>query len=151
MTVFAVFDDFKRYRISNRIIFAGLIAGVVLQAWDMADKRYEAEYILGLVGGFLLSYFMYKVKAIGAGDVKLYAVTGLILGIKIIPVLMVSSMIAGVVMGGVYILLKKSRQVVLEPFQGIGAGVLHGFHYSLAVLIGEIISIVCICYGGIVL
>lgn len=151
MTVFAVFDDFKRYRISNRIIVAGLIAGVVLQAGDMFNKRFEAEYILGLVGGFLLSYFMYKVRAIGAGDVKLYAVTGLLLGIKIIPVLMVSSMIAGVVMGGAYILLKKSRQVVLPPFQGIGAGVLHGFHYSLAVLIGDIISIVCISYGGIVL
>lgn len=95
VTMAAAADDYKRYKISNRIIIWGLILSAMVCIAEMymmhvvskngvditygGYKSYKdigLMYLSGMVWALFVSYVLYKVRAIGAGDVKLFMVVG---------------------------------------------------------------------------
>lgn len=113
--------DFKTYEIPislNRFI---LILGIARVIFDIDN------YITYLIGFFIVSGFLYilylltKGRGIGGGDIKLMAVSGLILGYKLI----ILAFLLGCIIGSVIHLLrmkisKADKVLAFGPYLSIG-------------------------------
>lgn len=138
LIMWAVAEDVKAFRITNRLIVAGCIAGALMLAVRALNGEHIESYIAGIIAGFSGMLVLYIIKAVGAGDVKLIAVLGLLLGKVMIIQLMVISLITGVITGIVELCIKKTRVV------GYGKAKvqMHGFHYAVAILIAYVVVFV---------
>src|SRR5260221_9735812 len=79
VAVTAAMTDVRDRRIPNRLTYSAMIAGLVLQT----SVHGWHGLLLGLVGGALFGgcfLFFHLVRAMGAGDVKLAAALGCIIG-----------------------------------------------------------------------
>ena len=118
VTMAAAADDYKRYKISNRIIIGGLILSAMVCIAEMymmhvvskngvditygGYKSYKdigLMYLSGMVWALVVSYVLYKVRAIGAGDVKLFMVVGTFMGYKDVMYIIVIALFAGAFIG----------------------------------------------------
>jgi prepilin peptidase CpaA len=79
----AVFD-YRQRRIPNWLVLAGLVCGIALNTflyYDQPSTTTGLVYSLkGLGIGFLVYFPLYLLRAMGAGDVKLMAAVGAIVG-----------------------------------------------------------------------
>jgi prepilin peptidase CpaA len=96
--------DVRTRRIPNALSAAGMVAGVSLQALYFGPAGGLAS-LGGLVvaGGALLAPF--ALGGIGAGDVKLMAAVGALLG----PALALRALLLGMILGGVLMLVHLAR------------------------------------------
>lgn len=131
----AAADDHRRYKVSNRIIVAGFIAGLLLLFWSAAFHVGVTGYLTGLLSGFGMGLPIYALRGIGAADVKLFAVLGLILGRESIIRIVLLSMIMGVVIGIVEAVMKRQSE---KP----AGQKLHRFHYTYAILAAMAVAVV---------
>ena len=107
--VAAVIDISSR-RIPNWVTFAAFFAGVGLNAW-LAGPSGAVLAVAGAALGAALLLPFYVIRAMGAGDVKLLAAIGALLG----PQMLVSVAVYGALIGGamsVVILLVRRRLVL---------------------------------------
>ncbi len=95
----AVLEDFHSRRIPNWWIVFGLGIGVL--SVFVEEKNSYLYYAAGCLLPFFLLFLFYCVKVIGAGDIKLFMVTGLFLGVKEVLYVMLCSFL----IGGVYALI----------------------------------------------
>lgn len=133
--IWSVREDVKAFRIPNHLIITGLIVGtgiLVIRGLAGDDIR---DYILGTLAGLAGMMLLYIIRAVGAGDVKLFAVIGMLTGLEFVVQLMVVSLIAGLLTGIVALCFKKTSLVRVGS-TGIQG---HGFHYAVAVLIGYVV------------
>jgi len=77
----ACYQDYREGKIRNWLICAGLIWGVFQQC-ALNGHVGIFDFAEGLLGVFLITYPLFKLGMIGAGDVKLFAVCAGSLGIK---------------------------------------------------------------------
>lgn len=150
ITLIAVVDDYRRYKISNKIIIWGLVISGAMSVAQMCIVSLKAGayrgglyggckntvmvYVSGMVTAFAVSYVVYRLKGIGAGDVKLLLVAGMFIGARDVLYLIGISLMAGVVIGVAEGVRKKEvRQVV-----GIN---MHKFHFSYAIMSGVCIMV----------
>jgi prepilin peptidase CpaA len=75
----AVYTDLRSHRISNRLTFFGLLAGLGLQCFGTGLQGLTAG-LLGAGVGLACFAPFYLLRAMGAGDVKLLAAVGAFLG-----------------------------------------------------------------------
>ena len=120
LIVWAVSEDVKAFRIPNRLIIAGYISGVIMLV------------IRGFSGVYIGNYI---IKAVGAGDVKLFAVLGLLLGKTLITQLLIVSLVTGGITGVVELCIKKTGRVEV----GKSHVQMHGFHYAVAILMAYVV------------
>lgn len=95
----AVIDDYRRFKVSNRIIIAGMVIGVVINMGSLMYGGDVRGYIYGGMAGFAIMYMVYIFGGVGAGDVKLLAVCGLLIGVTYIVRLICAAMVCGVLRG----------------------------------------------------
>jgi prepilin peptidase CpaA len=92
----AAFFDIKERRIPNWIILFGLIAGVVLGAFQSSTQL--ISNVTGFFAGIMALMIPFAFGWMGAGDVKLFAAVGALLGYKTLPrVFFYSCMVAGAI------------------------------------------------------
>ena len=137
LVIVAAVHDLREFRIPNRLIVAG-VSVIVIRAFT---GEYIGNYILGTLAGLAGMTFLYIIRAVGAGDVKLLAVIGMLTGLEFVLQLMVVSLITGLFTGIVELFLKKTREVSMGS-SGIKA---HGFHYAVGVLAGYVVVLVYRC------
>ena len=110
----AALFDIRERRIPNWIILFGLIAGLVLGAFQSST-----QFVFNTTGffvGILALMIPFAFGWMGAGDVKLFAVTGALLGYKTLPrVFFYSCIIAGII-ALVALALGQARQISLKHF-----------------------------------
>ena len=108
------FFDVKERRIPNWIILFGLIAGLVLGAFQGST-----QFILSLTGffaGILALMIPFAFGWIGAGDVKFFAAVGALLGYKTLPrVFFYSCIVAGII-ALIAMALGQARQISFKNF-----------------------------------
>jgi prepilin peptidase CpaA len=105
-SVAAVIDVFSR-RIPNWVTFGAFIAGVLINTW-LAGFSGALLALAGAALGAALLLPFYAIRAMGAGDVKLLAAVGALLG----PQVLVSVAVYGALVGGamsVVVLLLRRR------------------------------------------
>ena len=139
--IWSVREDVKAFRIPNYLIIAGLIVGTGLLVIRGLAGDNIRDYILGTLAGLAGMMLLYIIRAVGAGDVKLLAVIGMLTGLEFVLQLMVVSLITGFFTGIVELFLKKTREVSMGS-SGIKA---HGFHYAVGVLTGYVVVLVYRC------
>lgn len=133
--IWSVKEDVKAFRIPNYLIITGLIVGTFILVIRGLTGGVIRDYILGSLAGLAGMMVLYIIRAVGAGDVKLFAVLGLLTGLEFVVQLMVVSLIAGFLTGIVELCFKKTSLVRVGS-SGIEG---HGFHYAVAVLIGYVV------------
>lgn len=134
--------DLQSMRIPNAVVAAGVIGALPMRAWihplplwDYLVAMFVGSgvlLLLGVVAGAIL-----KREAMGGGDVKLYVLIGLVLGIK----LTLLSLFAASVCGLVYSLgqrLAGAREnnavIPFGPFIALGA--LISYYYGDGMIVG---------------
>jgi prepilin peptidase CpaA len=117
LAITAAAIDVEQRRIPNWLTYPGIILGVVLRGLLMGwDGIASALAGCVLAGGIFLLF--YVVRAMGAGDVKLAAAIGSLLG----PVDAVAMLLATAICGGVLAIgYAVYRQRVRATFMNVGA------------------------------
>ena len=71
LVIVAAVHDLREFRIPNRLIVAGIVVGVSVIVIRAFTGEYIGNYILGTLAGLAGMTFLYIIRAVGAGDVKL--------------------------------------------------------------------------------
>lgn len=93
----AIHDLYAR-RVSNRglLLAAGVALAALAWQWLMAGRGFPGTHLLGFALGLLSLLPFYAIGWMGAGDVKYFAVLGLLLGAApLLPVWIIASLLAG--------------------------------------------------------
>ena len=143
LVIVAAVHDLRAFRIPNRLIVTGIAMGMCIIVIRVIKGEHIGSYILGTLAGLAGMMLLYIIRAVGAGDVKLFAVIGLLTGIEFVLQLMLVSVITGFFTGIVELCLKKTREVSM----GGSRIKTHGFHYAVGVLIGYVVVLI---YRGVV-
>lgn len=127
---FAAIVDFKKSIIPNSLIIAGLImyltfALISIFVVGVNAKSFLLISVAGglIIGGLLLLVMLISKNALGMGDVKLFFVVGLMLGLKNCYEVLLISMVIMALTAIVLLLLKKvdrKTAVPMAPFMTIG-------------------------------
>jgi prepilin peptidase CpaA len=107
----AVLTDTATRKIPNKLVLAGIIAGLLCQAF-LPEGNGLISSLKGLVLGFALFLPMYLLRVMGAGDVKLIAMVGVFTGSPDIYGVALCTLLAGGVLSLLFTLrLKASRRM----------------------------------------
>lgn len=152
----AVWMDLKTDKISNRLILFGLFLGLPYQIILNGASGILVFLLNGCVP-ILLFFLFYRIKALGAGDIKLLSVLGVFLGkdqyFCAIMYIFASAAIIGVIKLLVRgVLLKRLRALGRYVLGVVGTGMVvpygsgedyweNRIHFSAAILTGYLICI----------
>lgn len=96
LLVYAAVSDVRSRRIPNRLSFAGTAAGLLYSAFVPFWGDHGFLWSLGAcLAALVLLFPLWMMRVLGAGDVKLMAMTGSLVGLDGITGAMVGSLIAG--------------------------------------------------------
>lgn len=91
MLLLATLADLKSDRIPNGFVMLGIVIGVLCSLWHGSDIR---RTVISMLLAFLLLYPLFKIGAMGAGDVKMLMMIGSFVEVKeLLMVLALSFMI----------------------------------------------------------
>lgn len=143
--------DLKCSKISNRLILGGLAIGLLIQALE-SGIRGAGVFLISVSIPVILFYLLFLMRALGAGDIKLFSVIGGICGFQILFVTVIASFFVGACMSLCKMLYHRSlisRLCVFGNYvsQSLSAGRLlkypkepegkqHIIHFSIAILVG---------------
>lgn len=131
----AVVDDIRRFRISNKIIMPGVILACMIAVVDCAvngNMNMIIDVCAGGGIGFAAALAVYIMHGIGAGDVKLFMVCGMLTGYGYVCGMLVISLIAGVIIGVIEIIARCGKVVDVKGWN------LHATHFSIGIFIGNV-------------
>jgi prepilin peptidase CpaA len=143
--------DFRTRRIPNAVSAGTAALGIALAATGLSGIS-VASSMFGFLGGLVLMMPGRLLGATGAGDVKLMAAVGAVLGIERMPVAFVGTAIAGGVLA-VVIAVQRGRlkaaiggtgRMLRTPGQARdhieSAGAHHRFSYGPAIAAGALLA-----------
>ena len=110
----AVLSDMETRKIPNRLVLAGIVIGLLAQAF-LLDGDGIVSALKGLVFGFGLFLPLYLLHVMGAGDVKLMALVGCFIGSPAIFGVVLCTLLAGGVLSMVFALkMRLARQILIN-------------------------------------
>ncbi len=136
---FAVVTDVASTRIRNRLIVCGLSCGLVLRILGQGSTGILIFFINISIPVILL-YLLFQLRALGAGDIKLFSVVGAYVSTKELLAVMLISFLVGALIGvGKMIYIRFILQKTGGKFTKI--------HFSIAIIIAYCLQSleVCIC------
>ena len=127
--------DFKTYRIPNLFIIYGLVTRIILLVFELLFEREnllstviaEGVAALALVVAALLCTLIIK-NSVGFGDIKLFAIMGLYLGLAGIWSAVFVSMVISFLLSVMLLLTKKKKRKDMIPF---GPSIVIGTYLSV--------------------
>jgi prepilin peptidase CpaA len=96
-----IYMDVRHRRIPNKLVFAVLVAGITLNTLFTGGHGLVAS-LEGLILAFFLMFVLHAFGTMGAGDVKLFAAVGSLVGISHV----LSTLLVVAVTGGVFAMCK---------------------------------------------
>jgi len=120
LAIAIIYMDVRYRRIPNKLVFATLVAGIslnlVFRGWHGLASSLE-----GMVVAFVMMFVLHAIGTMGAGDVKLFAAVGSIVGISSVPqTLMIVALMGGVLAVAKMIYARRVGRTML--------GVVHFFY-----------------------
>lgn len=96
--IICTYTDIKENKIKNKLLIIPLIFGIIVQIiiYGIKGIGISAAAIFIPIGVFLIPFLL---RAIGAGDIKLYCVIGAIMGPKFIFYNIIYTLLVGAVIG----------------------------------------------------
>ena len=133
LLLYAVYMDMTRTIISNRLVIVGFILGLVLRIFG-EGRAGILVYIVNISSPVILLYLLFHLRALGAGDIKLFSMVGVFVSTEQLLQIMVMAFLTGAVFGVIKLLYKYF-------FSGKTNGKLTQIHFSPAILVACLISI----------
>ncbi|MDD6072517.1 MAG: prepilin peptidase [Clostridiales bacterium] len=134
----AVYTDIKTGKIENRLVAAGLIAGLLFAAVRDGPKGiWTSVRMMGIV--FVMLIFLFIIKGLGAGDIKLFCVLAVFFPEDIIQIIIVSFFAGGIAATG---------KILLRLFRGKSLYIRHEtMNFSVPIFVGTalVVGIGWIC------
>ena len=120
LAIAIIYMDVRYRRIPNKLVCATLFAGIslnlVFRGWHGLASSLE-----GMVVAFAMMFVLHAIGTMGAGDVKLFAAVGSIVGISSVPqTLMIVALMGGVLAVAKMIYARRVGRTML--------GVVHFFY-----------------------
>jgi prepilin peptidase CpaA len=120
LAIAIIYMDVRYRRIPNKLVCATLFAGIslnlVFRGWHGLASSLE-----GMVVAFVMMFVLHAIGTMGAGDVKLFAAVGSIVGISSVPqTLMIVALMGGVLAVAKMIYARRVGRTML--------GVVHFFY-----------------------
>jgi prepilin peptidase CpaA len=154
LAVIVIYYDVRYRRIPNLVVVAALVAGLCINTSFLGLAGTIAS-LKGLGLAFLPMFLMHIFGAMGAGDVKLFAAVGAVVGVALVPMTFVVVVMLGAALA-VYSMLRSGTVFstlhgVLRIFVGILPGWemprfamppdrSHTIPYGVAIMLGSVIS-----------
>lgn len=147
ITLLAVWKDIKSYKIPNYLVLGGLMVSILLLIYTFATGGGLITYVVAGVLTFMVLVPVYLMHGIGAGDVKLLTVIGLLSGVDaMIRIIALSFLCAGLT--GIVLIVSGAggrRQVMLP--NGTSAR-FHTIHFSISIFVAEMLTYGILVAGG---
>ncbi|TGY96084.1 prepilin peptidase [Petralouisia muris] len=155
LLISAAVMDIRRGKISNRLILCGLAAGLFFQFADAGWKG-AGVFLRNVSIPVILCYLLFLIRALGAGDIKLFSVIGGIWNLEILTVTIMISFLAAAGISFCKMLYHHNlvsrlcifgdyiHQVIVNARLSQypkSQGKQHIIHFSIAILIGFIIAL----------
>lgn len=123
----------KDTKISNRLIVSGLIWGLAfrLKGEGSAGLVY---FLVNISIPVILLFLLFQMRALGAGDIKLFSVAGSFLTIRQLMYLIVVAFVVAAVLGTGKLVVRLATSNYVR-----GAGTI--IHFSIAILISYFIVV----------
>lgn len=152
----AVWMDIRTCRISNRLIVSGLLLGLFIQMEEYGIKG-VGIFIINVSIPVVLLYLLFLMRALGAGDIKLFSVISSIWNLKITCIIMMAGFLAAAILSLCKLIYNRnlfSRLCVfwnyirlvamsgrIEKYPRESEGKQNFIHFSVAILIGFFIAL----------
>ncbi len=147
--------DIRYRRIPNKLVLPLLLGGLLL-GFVFAGTAGLVASVQGLLLGFGLMFVLHMFGALGAGDVKLFAALGAVLGVQLVlPTFVIVVLLGGVLAVGSMLYVGTTRvtgERVLLIFNGLLMGSVPRFPvpddkrqtlpYGVAITVGSLLSLV---------
>ena len=155
LAVLVIYNDVRYRRIPNPFVLATLIAGLTLNV-GLAGMNGLLSSIGGCLFAFILMFILHVFGAMGAGDVKLFASIGSVIGVHLVLPTFLVVVVTGGLLGLISILRSGAFRMTMHRVLQILVGLLPGWQmpkfsvpadrrhtipYGAAITIGAIISI----------
>lgn len=155
LAVGVIYYDVRFRRIPNVLVLAALVAGLAINI-SFRGAPGALSSISGLAVAFVPMFLLHVFGAMGAGDVKLFAAIGAVVGLALVPMTFVVVVMLGALLA-IYSMIK-SRTVlstmhgVLRIFVGLLPGWemprfsvppdrQHTIPYGVAIMLGSVIAV----------
>ena len=129
--IIAFLTDIKKKIIPNMLTYSGITFGLIYHTVSEGLTGF-LNSLLGMTIGFILLGIIYLFKAIGAGDVKLFAAIGALTNMQFVLQSVVYSVIYGGLIGIFIIIYKRKIHNYDFPFMlAILPGILTAYYYMV--------------------
>jgi prepilin peptidase CpaA len=155
LAVVVIYYDVRFRRIPNVLVLAALIAGLTINI-SYGGSRGALSSLGGFAVAFIPMFLMHVFGAMGAGDVKLFAAVGAVVGLPLVPM----TFVVVVLLGGLLAILSMLRSgTVFSTMHGvlrIFVGILPGWEmprfslpadrqhtipYGVAIMVGSVVAV----------
>ncbi len=147
--------DIRSFQISNRLIVSGILIGCFFQIQELGVKG-AGVFLISVSVPVILFYLLFLMRALGAGDIKLFSMIGGIWGFQLLIITIVLSFLVGAGISLCKLLYHRNLISRLWVFKGYICQVMltgrilkypkesqeenHVIHFSIAILIGYAIA-----------
>jgi prepilin peptidase CpaA len=130
MQSYAAVIDIRHRKIPNRLCAAIALFGLVGNSL-LADGNGLQASLGGLSIGFITMLFLYRLTGLGAGDVKLMAATGSVVGIKPILIIFYHTFLLSGLFAAFFLLFSGGWSDIYRRHRAFFSGLCKGrLHYS---------------------
>ena len=129
----AVVTDFRERRISNRLMALGLVIGLILRILGEGGIGI-VHFLVNISIPVILLFLLFQLRALGAGDIKLFSVVGGFLELRQLFAVMIVAFIAASVIGLGKLLYHRLSAKKKDVNRTL-------IHFSLAILIGYVVVV----------
>ena len=107
LTLLAVYQDITSYKIKNHTIIIGIITGF---AFNIIEVGFIDTYpfLIGMTFPIIILFPLFLIKALGAGDIKLYSVIGGFYGTDYLIKVLIISFIFAAILSLIYLIRTRS-------------------------------------------
>lgn len=131
LALFAMIWDLRTYRIPNRLLLVFLL---LIPPFFVICHGHYVNLLGGLLVPFVLLFPVYKIRGIGAGDVKEMCIIGCFLGLDYVLYFLGITLLFGGIIGGLKI-IKLYKDGNYDVRRGTR------FHFAVAIFLGAVTTL----------
>ena len=111
----AAITDIRSGKIRNRLVLTGMIAGGILQIVFRFPEG-VTDWILAILLPAVLGWILFRIRAVGAGDIKLFCAIGALNGCRILWQTFAASILLAGAYGAIRLLCIRQLKEALTDF-----------------------------------